>query len=308
MKLQSKGWNNNGKSALHTEGLHFLSLDVDPKKLTVNPDNPYKELKSEDYERLKADIKERGIIDPLIIDQENILLTGHNRLAIALELDLKTVPVRKLVSEINPDEKYKIMLLDNLNRRQLTPAEKIEFIRMAYGKELEKDNRGGDRKSKGSHDPSDNSKPAEKKTNTVKKISEETGFSEKTVERAVKKIKGKSKPPHDGFDNSKPAEKKTPKLTLKRGKELSEIRYGERFREDGVLDSVYQIRKDKTAQSGYSLFREYEYQVSIQKIGQIVEMNDEGFTYELRSLGFCQNVTVKFSKLYKKVNLFSGKG
>ena len=29
-------------------------------------------------------------------------------------------------------------------------------------------------------------------------------------------------------------------------------------------------------------------------------MNEESFTYELRSLGFKQNVTVKFAKLYKK--------
>lgn len=278
-------------------GFEFREMNVSPKTLSVNPENPYRELPKEDYERLKEDIRKRGIIDPLITDQSDILLTGHTRLKIALELGIAAVPVRKLVSRISSEERYRIMLLDNLNRRQLALAEKIEFIKKAYGKELEKDNRGGDRKSKGSSEPSDRAKP--EKSNTVKKIAQETGMSESTVKRAVAEIKGKSKGSDEPSDKVKP-EKKAPKITQKRMRELDEIRKGERFREDGILDSVYQIRRDKTAQSGYSLFREYEYDISIEKIGQILERNDEFFTYELRSLGFKQNVTVKFAKLYKK--------
>ena len=278
-------------------GFEFREMNVSPKTLSVNPENPYRELPKEDYERLKEDIRKRGIIDPLITDQSDILLTGHTRLKIALELGLAAVPVRKLVSRISSEERYRIMLLDNLNRRQLAHTEKIEFIKKAYGKELEKDNRGGDRKSKGPSEPSDRAKP--EKINTVKKIAQETGMSESTVKRAVAEIKGKSKGSDEPSDKVKP-EKKPPKMTQKRMRELDEIRTGERFREDGILDSVYQIRRDKTAQSGYSLFREYEYDISIEKIGQILERNDEFFTYELRCLGFKQNVTVKFSRLYKK--------
>lgn len=277
-------------------GFEFRAVNVSPKLLSFNSENPYRELSREDYERLKEDIRKRGIVDPLITDQENILLTGHSRLKAALELGLETVPVRKLVSSVSSEERYRIMLLDNLIRRQLSPAEKIEFIRKAYGKELEKDNRGGNRKSKGSGEPSENAKP--EKINTVKKIAQETGMSESTVKRAVAEIKGKSKGSDEPSEKVQ-KEKKPPKITQKRMRELDEIRDGERFREDGVLEFVYQIRKDRTAKSGYSLFREYKYDVSTEKIGQILERNDEFFIYELRSLGFCQNVTVKFSRLYK---------
>lgn len=280
-------------------GFEFREKNVSPKILSVNPDNPYRELPKEDYERLKEDIRQRGIIDPLITDQENILLTGHNRLKIALELGLETIPVRKLVSRVTSEEKYRIMILDNIIRRQLSPAEKIEFIRKAYGKELEKDNRGGDRKSKGSVEPFENAKP--EKINTVKKISQETGMSESTVKRAVAEIKGKSKGSDEPSDKVQ-REKKPPKITQKRMRELDEIRKGERFYEDGVLDFIFEINRDRTAKSGYSLFREFQYDAynGVQKIGQILEMNDEFLTYELRSLGFVQNVTVKFSRLYKK--------
>lgn len=287
------------------QGMKFDSLYISPANLIINPDNPYKDLPAEDYDRLKKDIEKRGIIDPLIIDQHNTLLTGHNRLKIALELKLETVPVRKLASLLSFEEKYRIMLLDNLNRRQLSHTEKIEFIKKAYGKEINTDHRGKE-KIKPTHDG------FKEKINTAEKISKETGMSKRQAERIISKIKSESKPKEtekkikptrDGF-------KKTPKLTQKRERELSEIRSGERFREDGFLDFVYQIRSDKTAKSGFSLFREYKYDElnGVQKIGQILEMNDEFFIYELCSLGFCQNVTVKFSRLYKKVNLFSGKG
>lgn len=177
--------------------LEFKNLNLEPERLKMNPDNPYKELKTDDYDRLKKDIKERGIIDPLIIDENYILLTGHNRLKIALELKLKSVPVRKLSSGISSEKKYKIMLLDNLNRRQLTPEEKIEFIKIAYGKQILKDNRGGDR-SKPTNDGF-----AKKKQNTAEIISSETGISKRQAERIISKIKSEGKQKSQTAESSK---------------------------------------------------------------------------------------------------------
>jgi ParB-like chromosome segregation protein Spo0J len=221
------------------KGYEFKQLYVSPNDLLINPENPYRELNKDDYERLKADIAKRGIIDPLIIDEKNTLLTGHNRLQIALELELETIPVRKLSSLLSSEEKYKIMLLDNLNRRQLTPAEKTEFIKKAYGKEINTDHRG-----KVKIKPTGDG--FKEKINTAEKISKETGISKRQAERIISKIKSESKPKEteakikptdDGF-------KKRPKLTQKRERELDEIRSGERFREDGFLDFIYQIRSD----------------------------------------------------------------
>lgn len=52
-----------------------------------------------EFEKLKADIKKRGILDPLVIayytgDDTAILTEGNHRLRAALELKLNKVPVR----------------------------------------------------------------------------------------------------------------------------------------------------------------------------------------------------------------------
>ncbi|HMV81122.1 MAG TPA: ParB/RepB/Spo0J family partition protein [Leptospiraceae bacterium] len=273
------------------KGYEFKQLYVSPNDLLINPENPYRELNKDDYERLKADISKRGIIDPLIIDEKNTLLTGHNRLQIAIELGLETVPVRKLSSLLSSEEKYRIMLLDNLNRRQLSPAEKTEFIKKAYGKEINTDHRG-----KVKIKPTGDG--FKEKINTAEKISKETGMSKRQAERIISKIKSESKPKvteekikptGDGF-------KKPPKLTQKRERELNDIRSEEaKFYEEGKNSIVYQIRG---RDSDY-LFRITKEQDIL--IGRILEMNSESFTYQIESLAFSQAVTVKFSRLHKKV-------
>ena len=134
---------------LEKKGIKLYDVqDINPEMLKPNPDNKiFNPLSGQDYERLKNDIRERGIIDPLIIRQDKVLLTGHNRLRIALELKLKTIPVRKVESGLKPKEEKKFLVLDNLLRRQLSPPEKESLILEFYKDEILEDNRGGDRKS-----------------------------------------------------------------------------------------------------------------------------------------------------------------
>ena len=187
-KLKKSPGLNDNKSKY--SGIEFLSYTIPPGKLKPNPNNPYKELPKDDYERLKKDIAERGIIDPLIIDENLILLTGHNRLKIAIELNLKEIPVRKISSEISEKEKEKILVLDNLNRRQLSPDEKRDFIKKYYGEEIQKDHRG-----KQSIKPTRvGFKEETNKINVAEKVSKEMGMSKRQAERIVSDIRKENKP------------------------------------------------------------------------------------------------------------------
>jgi hypothetical protein len=185
---------------LEKKGIELLPIEeMPPVKLKPNPNNKiFDPLSGKDYERLKEDIKERGIIDPLICDKSFTLLTGHNRLRIALELGLKEIPVRKIKSELSPKEEKKFLVLDNLLRRQLTYDEKIRFISMYYKEDLEKDNRGGNRKQK------DNNELTPKKENVAEKIANDLKISKRQAERIASDIRKKSKPSRVGFDNPKP--------------------------------------------------------------------------------------------------------
>ena len=174
---------------LEKKGIKLYDVqDINPEMLKPNPDNKiFNPLSGQDYERLKNDIRERGIIDPLIIRQDKVLLTGHNRLRIALELKLKTIPVRKVESGLKPKEEKKFLVLDNLLRRQLSPAEKKSLIHEFYKDEILEDNRGGDRKSLKKNDGKIKGEisPLIPKESLAKKIQRETGISEDTAKKIL---------------------------------------------------------------------------------------------------------------------------
>lgn len=174
---------------LEKKGIKLYDVqDINPELLKPNPDNKiFNPLSGKDYERLKEDIRERGIIDPLIIRQDKVLLTGHNRLRIALELKLKTIPVRKIESGLKPKDEKKFLVLDNLLRRQLSRAEKESLIHEFYKDEILEDNRGGDRKSLKKNDGKIKGEisPLIPKESLAKKIQRETGISEDTAKKIL---------------------------------------------------------------------------------------------------------------------------
>jgi ParB-like chromosome segregation protein Spo0J len=176
---------------IEKEGIKLYDVqDIDPELLKPNPDNKiFNPLSGKDYELLKEDIRERGIIDPLIIRQDKVLLTGHNRLRIALELKLKTIPVRKIESGLKPKDEKKFLVLDNLLRRQLSPTEKESLIHEFYKDEILEDNRGGDRKSLKKNDGKIKGEisPLIPKESLAKKIQREIGISEDTAKKILAK-------------------------------------------------------------------------------------------------------------------------
>ena len=89
-------------------------------------------LSEEDYQRLRADIAERGIMVPVEVDEDGNILDGHHRMAIAQELGIKCpTVVRQDMAEY--DKRIHAVML-NLARRQLTTFQAVEV-----GKEIEPD-------------------------------------------------------------------------------------------------------------------------------------------------------------------------
>jgi hypothetical protein len=101
------------------------------------------------YEEIKADIAERGIQEPVVVNTANQLLCGYTRLAIAEDLGLEDIPHRSVdVSE--PTAMIEYAILDNIRRRQLTDLQLVE-----YGIKLEEvyGNRQGQRSDLGTECP-----------------------------------------------------------------------------------------------------------------------------------------------------------
>lgn len=74
----------------------------------------------EQYRMLRGDIEERGIVTPLEVTAGLVVLDGHQRLRIASELELATVPVRI----VNVEDEVRYLLLAALRRRHLSASQR----------------------------------------------------------------------------------------------------------------------------------------------------------------------------------------
>ena len=117
--------------------------------LTPHPLNVrfFRELPPDEREALKKDIEARGVLVPVIATADGVILSGHRRVIIAGELGRAFVPVQFIKGELTPAQEREFLIKDNLLRRHLTAAEKEALIIELYGREMDQDHRGGDRKS-----------------------------------------------------------------------------------------------------------------------------------------------------------------
>jgi hypothetical protein len=116
-------------------GLRLSDVVQEPlEKLLSNPLNE-QFFDREDtvyFDRLLADIQERGIVVPLIAKPDGTLLAGHNRLHVAKQLSLQVVPVQYVEDTLSAEAERKFVINDNLLRRQLTSEQRIKLYHILY--------------------------------------------------------------------------------------------------------------------------------------------------------------------------------
>lgn len=98
-------------------------------QLQHHPDNPRDEY---DIDDLVESVKENGILQPLTVVQKSLTLyyvvAGNRRLEAAMAADLGEVPC--IVSKMDEKEQATIMLIENMQRKNLTPYEEGKGVQM----------------------------------------------------------------------------------------------------------------------------------------------------------------------------------
>lgn len=96
--------------------------------LTAHPDNIREDLG--DLTDLARSIREHGILQPITVTERRLggflILAGHRRLGAALLAGLDVVPVIIRHDVDDPTEHVVLMLVENVQRRDLSPVEKAE--------------------------------------------------------------------------------------------------------------------------------------------------------------------------------------
>ncbi len=106
-----------------------VSVPID--NVRPNPDQPRKSFSPEALEELARSIEERGIIQPILAEQDDdgvyVIIAGERRYRAAKLAGLTVVPV--LPGVFSEDEKLEIALIENIQRQNLTPIEEARAYR-----------------------------------------------------------------------------------------------------------------------------------------------------------------------------------
>lgn len=105
------------------KGLEVLSLDI--KKIVPNSKQPRKHFKDESLNELAQSIKEKGVIQPILVsknkDGSYSIIAGERRWRAAAQAGLKKIPV--IIKEADDRNTLEIALIENIQREDLNPLE-----------------------------------------------------------------------------------------------------------------------------------------------------------------------------------------
>jgi ParB family chromosome partitioning protein len=96
-----------------------------------NPNQPRKEFNDDALKELTASIKEKGIIQPILVEPEEdgkyLIVAGERRYRAATAAGLNEVPV--VVRKFSEVETLEIALIENIQRQDLTPVEEAQAFK-----------------------------------------------------------------------------------------------------------------------------------------------------------------------------------
>jgi ParB family chromosome partitioning protein len=115
------------------EGARTVDRLMPIESIAPNPDQPRRAFDDSALDELAASIRERGILQPLIVrprprgDATHEIVAGERRWRAAQRAQLHEVPV--IVSDLDDTEALEIAIVENIQRADLTPVEEARGYR-----------------------------------------------------------------------------------------------------------------------------------------------------------------------------------
>lgn len=166
------------------------------EEIQANPQNSIYFIRESDeyFRRLREDIEKRGVVVPLLVKKDGMLLSGHNRLSIAREIGLRFVPVQIVQEELTERQEQEFIINDNLLRRHLSNEERIRLYKLLFPEfddVISAGKRGGDKKSaefKSTKNGEENQNDNVSLKNSVAKKSPARSTPANTIQELAEKI------------------------------------------------------------------------------------------------------------------------
>ena len=183
------------------------------------------------------DIKANGLINPVTINTDHVLLAGYRRLTACKALGMEDIPVH-MVSTESEEQDLKVEISENEIRKEFTMTERLDYARRLQRIESIK---AEERMKAGKQDPVQNS--AQGKTRD--KVAEQVNMSHDTLRKAQVIAENKEKFNPEEFKNWDDGKLSTNKLytQLKQKLEESETKANKLQKAYKEMNDAYQGAK-----------------------------------------------------------------
>lgn len=106
-----------------------------PDQIKPNPFQPRENFDDQTLEELKQSIKEKGIIQPILVRRKGDtyeLIAGERRFRAALALNLLEIPT--IVKDVQDEDSLELALIENIQRQDLNPIEEARAYKYLIDK------------------------------------------------------------------------------------------------------------------------------------------------------------------------------
>lgn len=204
------------------------------------------------------DIKANGLINPVTINTDHVLLAGYRRLTACKALGMEDIPVH-MVSTESEEQDLKIEISENENRKEFTMTERLDYARRLQRIESIK---AEQRKQSGQFgsDPQNSAEPSDL-GETRQKVAEKVGMSHDTLRKAQEIAENKDKFDPEEFKDWDDGKLSTNKVYQQLKQKLNEA-------EDKAdhMENAYRAAMDNLDREKAKLKKEQEKPPVIQKV------------------------------------------
>lgn len=209
------------------------------------------------------DIKANGLINPVTINTDHVLLAGYRRLTACKALGMEDIPVH-MVSTESEEQDLKVEISENEIRKEFTMTERLDYARRLQRIESIK---AEERMKAGKQDPVQNS--AQGKTRD--KVAEQVNMSHDTLRKAQEIAENKDKFDPEDFKDWDDGKLSTNKLYTQLKQQKSAL-----SKENQMLKEDHQRLEQQNSKLKHELERQPVKEV-VQTVEKLVTPDDYEF-------------------------------
>lgn len=136
MKKMMKQYKRNGEGIYKVidkvKDENCYEIEVEKLKSFPNHENYFWDIKGKDYVKFLESIEKSGVIQPILITRDNMIISGHQRVRACKDLGIETIPANYMFSENSTDMSLDELLLECFITSNMHTRSCVFYLALAW--------------------------------------------------------------------------------------------------------------------------------------------------------------------------------